>query len=128
KPPATDRRFQPDWRSPPRAGFFMPVPRTAAGNGRLRGGAILCHRHRTGHGMSALTSQLDPRSQDFLDNAHYHRALVEELDRRLARAADGGGEKTRDKHTERGKLLARDRIAALLDPGSPFLEIAPLAA
>src|SRR5690606_20673998 len=81
-----------------------------------------------GHGMSALTSQLDSRSQDFLDNAHYHRALVEELDRRLARAADGGGEKARDKHTERGKLLARDRIAALLDPGSPFLEIAPLAA
>ena len=45
-----------------------------------------------------------------------------------ARVADGGGEKARDKHTERGKLLPRDRITALLDPGSPFLEIAPLAA
>src|SRR5688500_8851088 len=78
--------------------------------------------------MPALTSQLDPRYQDFLDNATYHRALVEELDARLSRAADGGGAKARDRHTARGKLLVRDRIAALLDPGSPFLEIAPLAA
>ncbi|HRF83828.1 MAG TPA: carboxyl transferase domain-containing protein, partial [Pseudoxanthomonas sp.] len=46
----------------------------------------------------------------------------------LARAAAGGGDKARQRHTERGKLLARDRIDALLDPGSPFLEIAPLAA
>ena len=78
--------------------------------------------------MPALTSQLDPRSQEFQDNAAYHQALVKELDERLARAADGGGQKARNKHTERGKLLARDRITALLDPGSPFLEIAPLAA
>lgn len=78
--------------------------------------------------MSVLTSQLDPRSTEFADNVAYHRVLVEELDRRLARAAGGGGEKARNKHTERGKLLARDRITALLDPGSPFLEIAPLAA
>ncbi|MFC3552241.1 carboxyl transferase domain-containing protein [Lysobacter cavernae] len=78
--------------------------------------------------MPALTSQLDPRSQDFQDNVAYHRALVEELDHRLARAANGGGDKARTRHTERGKLLARDRITALLDPGSPFLEIAPLAA
>ncbi|KAB8162739.1 methylcrotonoyl-CoA carboxylase [Lysobacter maris] len=78
--------------------------------------------------MPAITSQLDPRSQDFQDNAAYHRALVDELDARLARAAQGGGDKARDKHTERGKLLVRDRITALLDPGSPFLEIAPLAA
>ena len=78
--------------------------------------------------MPALKSSLDPRSPEFQDNVAYHRALVDELDARLARAADGGGEKARDKHTARGKLLPRDRIAALLDPGSPFLEIAPLAA
>ncbi|MEO6365550.1 MAG: carboxyl transferase domain-containing protein, partial [Luteimonas sp.] len=71
---------------------------------------------------------LDPRSQDFRDNAEYHRALVDELDARLSRAAAGGGDKARDRHTERGKLLARDRITALLDPGSPFLELSPLAA
>ncbi|KRG70977.1 carboxyl transferase domain-containing protein [Pseudoxanthomonas dokdonensis] len=78
--------------------------------------------------MTVLTSQLDPRSADFIENAAYHRALAEELQKRLARAAEGGGQKARDKHTERGKLPARDRITALLDPGSPFLEIAPLAA
>ena len=78
--------------------------------------------------MPVLTSQLDPRSTEFKDNATYHRTLVEELDRRLANAAGGGGEKARNKHTERGKLLARERITVLLDPGSPFLEIAPLAA
>ncbi len=78
--------------------------------------------------MPKLTSQLNPRSQDFQDNGACQRALVEELDRRLARAAEGGGDKARTRHTERGKLLPRDRIAALLDPGSPFLEIAPLAA
>ncbi len=78
--------------------------------------------------MPALTSSLDPRSQEFQDNRAWHRTLVDELDARLARAADGGGAKARAKHTERGKLLARDRIAALLDPGSPFLELSPLAA
>jgi len=78
--------------------------------------------------MPLITSRLDPRSQDFADNAAYHRELAAELARRLARAADGGGEKARARHSERGKLLPRERIAALLDPGSPFLEIAPLAA
>jgi 3-methylcrotonyl-CoA carboxylase beta subunit len=78
--------------------------------------------------MPTIASQLDPRSQEFRDNADYHRSLVAELDRRLARAAEGGGEQARGKHVERGKLPARDRITALLDPGSPFLEIAPLAA
>ena len=78
--------------------------------------------------MPVLTSHLDPRAPEFIDNATYHRDLVDELDRRLARAAEGGGAKARDRHTERGKLLPRDRITALLDPGSPFLEIAPLAA
>ncbi|MCY7312310.1 MAG: methylcrotonoyl-CoA carboxylase [Pseudoxanthomonas sp.] len=78
--------------------------------------------------MPVLTTQLDPRSTEFLDSVAYHRSLVEELDRRLARVAEGGGENARSRHTERGKLLPRERITALLDPGSPFLEIAPLAA
>ena len=64
--------------------------------------------------MPAIASQLDPRSPDFTANAAYHRVLAQELDRRLARAADGGGEKARNRHTERGKLLARDRITALI--------------
>ena len=78
--------------------------------------------------MPAIHSQIDPRSPEFATLSAHHRQLAAELDRRLARAAAGGGDKARQRHTERGKLLARDRIDALLDPGSPFLEIAPLAA
>ncbi|TBR13658.1 MAG: methylcrotonoyl-CoA carboxylase, partial [Lysobacter sp.] len=77
--------------------------------------------------MSVIHSHVDARSPEFLENVAHHRALVDELSRRLARAADGGGEKARAKHTARDKLLARDRITTLLDEGSPFLEIAPLA-
>ena len=78
--------------------------------------------------MPQLHSQIDPRSPEFLANADALKANVDELAQRLARAAEGGGDKARAKHTERGKLLPRERIEALLDPGSPFLEIAPLAA
>ncbi|MCB1554638.1 MAG: methylcrotonoyl-CoA carboxylase [Xanthomonadales bacterium] len=78
--------------------------------------------------MPKITSAIDSGSPEFRDNDAHLRELVGELRHRLARAAEGGGEKARTKHTERGKLLPRDRIAALLDPGSPFLEIAPLAA
>ncbi len=78
--------------------------------------------------MPVLSSQLDAKSAEFRVNAEFHRALVEQLDARLARVAEGGGEAARRKHTERGKLLARDRITALLDPGSPFLELSALAA
>ena len=56
------------------------------------------------------------------------RALVDELRERTARVRQGGSESARTKHTDRGKMLARDRIDALLDPGSPFLELSPLAA
>ncbi|MBS1898826.1 MAG: methylcrotonoyl-CoA carboxylase, partial [Actinobacteria bacterium] len=56
-----------------------------------------------------------------------YRELVDELRARRAEAALGGPEKSRIRHTERGKLLARDRVDHLLDTGSPFLEVAPLA-
>jgi 3-methylcrotonyl-CoA carboxylase beta subunit len=78
--------------------------------------------------MPQIASRIDPRSPEFLENRAHLKGLVEELDQRLARAALGGGDKARAKHGARGKLLPRDRIAGLLDPGSPFLEIAPLAA
>lgn len=61
-------------------------------------------------------------------NRSDHERLVAELRARLDRVALGGGERARARHLERGKLLARQRIDVLLDPGSPFLEIAPLAA
>ncbi|MGO3650455.1 MAG: methylcrotonoyl-CoA carboxylase, partial [Agrococcus casei] len=56
------------------------------------------------------------------------RGLVDELRERLAEASKGGSEKSRERHLSRGKLLPRQRVDALLDPGSPFLEVAPLAA
>jgi 3-methylcrotonyl-CoA carboxylase beta subunit len=78
--------------------------------------------------MPVIASQIDTRSPEFLENRAHLQGLVDELQQRLARVAQGGGEKARARHTERGKLLPRERIAALLDPGSPFLELAPLAA
>jgi 3-methylcrotonyl-CoA carboxylase beta subunit len=78
--------------------------------------------------MSVLTSQIDPRSPEFQASSMQLRALVDDLHRELNRSAEGGGVKAREKHTARGKLLPRERIRALLDPGSPFLELSPLAA
>jgi 3-methylcrotonyl-CoA carboxylase beta subunit len=78
--------------------------------------------------MPVITSHLDTKSESFRDGAARLRKLTGELDAELARAAQGGGEKARAKHTARGKLLPRERIRALLDPGSPFLELSPLAA
>ncbi len=78
--------------------------------------------------MPVLPTHLNPRSAEFTANAQAMQALVTDLRARLAQVAQGGGEAARAKHTARGKLLPRERVAALLDPGSPFLEIAPLAA
>src|SRR6478752_9466778 len=63
-----------------------------------------------------------------LDGVSHMSELVEDLRGRLAVARTGGSEKARTKHTDRGKLLVRDRVDRLLDPGSPFLELSPLAA
>src|SRR5690348_16904305 len=78
--------------------------------------------------MSMIASQIDPRSPDFQASSTALRALVDDLRTQLARNAEGGGAKAREKHIARGKLLPRERIRALLDPGSPFLELSPLAA
>ncbi len=78
--------------------------------------------------MPTLVTQLNSRSAEFEANAAAMRALVDDLKAQVARAAEGGGEAARKKHTDRGKLLPRVRVQMLLDPGTPFLEIAPLAA
>ena len=78
--------------------------------------------------MPALETQLNARTADFQANALAMRAVVDDLQRQIAKAQLGGGEAARAKHTARGKLLPRDRVSGLLDPGTPFLEIAPLAA
>src|SRR5215212_924529 len=86
------------------------------------------HRRPCKDPMPAITSKLVPRSEDFKANAAAMRALVADLDKRLAEIAQGGGDAARAKHVARGKLLPRERVEMLLDPDSPFLEIAPLAA
>lgn len=80
------------------------------------------------HEAPELTTAADPASEAFRANEEAHRVLVEELRAKLAAARLGGGERARARHTARGKLLPRDRVDTLLDPGSPFLELAPLAA
>ncbi len=78
--------------------------------------------------MALLKSKLNPRSEESKANAAAMRALVDDLNAKLAKIAEGGGEAARAKHLGRGKLLPRDRVEMLLDPDTPFLEIAPLAA
>ncbi|MFE1576543.1 carboxyl transferase domain-containing protein [Streptomyces fradiae] len=75
-----------------------------------------------------LASAADPASAAWQANEAAHKELADDLRARLAAARLGGGEKARARHTARGKLLPRDRVDTLLDPGSPFLELAPLAA
>ena len=78
--------------------------------------------------MSLLSTSLSPSSKEFQENTKHLSALVREYKERLEAIQKGGDEKAREKHRARGKLLPRDRIEKLLDPGSPFLEIGALAA
>ena len=70
-----------------------------------------------------LHSALDPASSDFARNAEAMRGLVAELREKLALVAGGGGKASRARHTSRGKMLARQRVDLLLDPGTAFLEL-----
>ena len=78
--------------------------------------------------MQVIKSQLNPRSEEFRANAKQMRTLVDELRAKSAQTAKGGGEAARQKHLARGKLLPRDRVDQLIDPGTPFLEIGQMAA
>jgi 3-methylcrotonyl-CoA carboxylase beta subunit len=78
--------------------------------------------------METLATRLDATGEAYVLNRAAQLALAEELRKKLADAALGGPEKSRERHVARGKLLPRERIDQLLDDGSPFLEIAPLAA
>jgi 3-methylcrotonyl-CoA carboxylase beta subunit len=78
--------------------------------------------------MPVLDTQLNARSTDFQVNAAAMRGLVDDLNAKVTQVEQGGGNAARAKHTARGKLLPRDRVQMLLDPGTPFLELSPLAA
>jgi 3-methylcrotonyl-CoA carboxylase beta subunit len=78
--------------------------------------------------MTVLSSNIDARSDEFVRNAAAMKALVADLRQQLDTAMRGGSEEARARHTGRGKLLARERVDLLLDPGSPFLELSALAA
>ena len=78
--------------------------------------------------MTTLTTRIDPTGEGSQRNAAEHAELVRELREKLATAALGGPESSRERHVSRGKLLPRDRVDRLLDEGSPFLELSPLAA
>jgi 3-methylcrotonyl-CoA carboxylase beta subunit len=78
--------------------------------------------------MPKITSSISTSSDEFKANAAAMRTLVADLADKRAEAAEGGPEKLRERHVARGKLLPRDRVLGLIDPGSPFLELSQLAA
>ncbi len=78
--------------------------------------------------MSKLKTLMDPKNDEFKQNAAAYEKLLADLRERSAEAREGGGEKARKRHTERGKMPVRERVERLLDPGTAFLELSPLAA
>src|SRR5437764_4912688 len=78
--------------------------------------------------MLPLDTHVDPADATFQTNRQRMQQLVDDLRQREATAREGGGPKYLERHRKQGKLPARDRVARLLDPGSPFLELSPLAA
>lgn len=78
--------------------------------------------------MAVLKSRINTRSADFQENAGQMQGLVEDLYAKVEKIKEGGGEKYQERHKSRGKLLVRERINALIDSGSPFLELSQLAA
>ena len=78
--------------------------------------------------MAIIKSQIDTSSKEFVANDTHMRDLVADLQKHLEQLELGGGEKARNKHTGRGKMLPRERVKQLIDPGTPFLELSPMAA
>ncbi len=77
--------------------------------------------------MPVIKSKVNVRAPEYADNAAHMQAQVDDLLAKLEAIKQGGGEKSCARHVSRGKLLPRDRVAGVLDPGSPFLELSQLA-
>ncbi|MDH3676009.1 MAG: methylcrotonoyl-CoA carboxylase, partial [Anaerolineae bacterium] len=75
-----------------------------------------------------IETQINSSDEQFRQNSAHHQALADELRQRLAQVRRGGSERAHQRHAEQGKLFVHDRINQLLDAGSPFLELSPLAA
>jgi len=88
--------------------------------------ATYTHSHHA-DAISVLPTAVDTSSEDFLENKRQMDDVTKELSTLHTNIAQGGPQKARDKHIQRGKMLVRDRIAALIDPGTPFLELSQLA-
>ncbi len=86
------------------------------------------HKHLKVQNMKVFKSKLDPDTEGFKKNFQYHQNLAQQLKNDLAKVSEGGKEFSRQLHQSRGKLLPRERVNRLLDSGSPFLEISPMAA
>jgi 3-methylcrotonyl-CoA carboxylase beta subunit len=93
-----------------------------------RRGAATFTYPRHAEAISVLPTLVDKSSPEFKENAAQMKQLLEKYSALHKKIAQGGPQKARDKHIQRGKMLARDRITALVDPGTPFLELSPLAA
>ncbi|MCV0429634.1 MAG: methylcrotonoyl-CoA carboxylase, partial [Roseibium sp.] len=78
--------------------------------------------------MSILKSNLSPKSEQFAANKAAHETAMDTVKQAARTALDGGGDTARQRHISRGKILPRERVSRLLDPGSPFLEVGMLAA
>lgn len=91
-----------------------------------RGVATYTHAHYA-EAVSVLPSNVDTSSEDFLENKRQMEEATEALEQLHTKIAQGGSEKARAKHIQRGKMLVRDRITALIDPGTPFLEFSQMA-
>jgi acetyl-CoA carboxylase carboxyltransferase component len=78
--------------------------------------------------MAIIETHIDRSSSDFAANTHYFQNLLDQLSQRVQHVHQGGGSEAIAKHRKRNKLLARERIKLLCDPGTPFLELSPLAA
>jgi 3-methylcrotonyl-CoA carboxylase beta subunit len=78
--------------------------------------------------VAKIISKINTRSQEFVDNANAMQTQVSDLQEKLSQVTLGGGDRSRQRHLDRGKLLPRERVNALLDPGSAFLELSQLAA
>ncbi|QDS69733.1 hypothetical protein FKW77_010027 [Venturia effusa] len=109
------------------ARVFLRRPRAIEARQSIRSAATHTHSYHAQQ-ISVLRSSVDTASEDFKENARQMSEVVERMQELRSTISQGGTAKAREKHINRGKMLPRDRITALIDPGTSFLELSPFAA